>query len=1272
MQIAIETGQSRYTTTLLSTLFGLILNPKHLFLWPSLLLFGFRLTAGELQWENGQGFRRAKVDPVGAGKEGFTLLPPGNTRIDFTNVLSEQRTLSSEILPNGSGVAAGDVDGDSLCDLYFCGLDTGNRLYRNLGGWRFEDITERAGVGCTNLDATGTALVDVDGDGALDLIVNSVGGGTHVFFNDGKAHFTKAKEVLNAGHGAMSLAIADYDGDGWLDLYIANYRASTIADSDVRFNVRLIEGKLAVAGINNRPLTDPEWTNRFIFSLNDDGKGSVKFAKEELGEADALYRNTGKGHFQHVSWTQGGFLNEDGKPLASPPFDWGLSVMFHDLNGDGKPDLYVCNDFKTPDRIWINDGHGRFRAISRLAIRQLSFSSMGVDVADLDGDGFDELFACEMLSRDHRRRLMQKTTLKPEALPPGAIDNRPQYPRNTLFLHGADGTFAEIAQYAGLEASEWSWTPIFLDVDLDGRPDLLVANGFARDSMNVDALEASERASIGQPVSAAATFQRRRLFPRLATPNCAFRNLGNLRFAEISRAWGFDTAVISQGMCLADLDNDGDMDVAVNNFDSAGGIYRNDTSSPRIAIALKGLPHNTRGIGARIRVYDGPVPLQSQEMICGGRYLSSDQAMHVFAAGSLTNRLRIEVDWPSGKRSTITNAAANYLYEIDESNAVSLPGHVATTNAPFFEDASDLLSHRHQDELFDDFARQPALPKRLSPSGPGLCWCDLNGDGWDDLVVAGGKGGSTAAFFNDQKGGFQRSQIAGLNNVLKRDQTSIVVWPKASAAPKVLIGSANYEDLGTTKSASVLAYDFAAGTTSEAASDTEESVGPLALGDLAGDGTLALFVGGRVVPGKYPQPASSRILRDQKGKLLPDEENTKVLEHVGLVSGAVWSDLNGDGFPELILACEWGPLKIFRNDRGRLQPWNPSIVSTLDSRPSTFEQLTGWWNGVTTGDLDGDGRMDIIASNWGQNSKYQSHRAAPLRIYYNDFNNDGTLGLLETYFEPQIKRYVPERRLEAVAEAMPFLRGRFPTHQTFANAGVEEILGEHLPKTRYLEASCLESTVFLNRGDKWEMRTLPAEAQFAPAFGIAVADYDGDGLEDVFLSQNFFATGPETSRCDAGRGLWLKGDGKGGLRAVSGGESGVKVYGEQRGAAVADFDGDGRVDLVVTQNAAETRLFRNTRARPGLRVRLKGPEGNPFGYGAQLRLKHGDQFGPMREVHGGGGYWSQDSPVQVLGGAKAPAQIWFRWPGGKSFTMDIPAGAAEVQISGDGQLTQLR
>ena len=1244
-----------------------------------LVLLSGAVTSPGYDWETGPGYRRARLEPARASKDGFTLLEPGQTGVTFTNVLAENRALASLILPSGSGVAAGDVDGDGWCDLYFCGLKTGNRLYRNLGNFKFEDITERAGVGCTNLDATGAALVDLNGDGSLDLIVNSLGGGTHVFFNDGHGRFTESKQILNPGRGGMSLGIGDYDGDGMLDVYVANYRANSIADRPgIRFNVRMVEGRMVVGSIDNQPLTNSEWTNRFIFQLKDDGQGSVKFSHEELGEPDALYRNLGGGRFEPVPFTGGAFLDEEGKPLTQPPLDWGLSVMFRDLNGDGKPDLYLCNDFTTPDRIWINDGHGHFRALPRQAMRHTPLSAMAVDVADINRDGFDDLFVGDMLSREHRRRLVQRTNLRPEVLPLGGLDNRPQYSRNLLQLNRGDGTYAEIAYYAGVEASEWSWTPIFLDVDLDGYEDLLVANGFVRDNMNLDAMDAAGRVLTGQRGSMSALTESRRLFPTLPTANLAFRNLGGLQFEEVGRQWGFDTKVISQGMCLADLDNDGDLDVIANNFNSVAGIYRNDTAKPRVAATLKGLPPNTHGIGGRIRVYGGPVPFQSQEIISGGRYLSCDQAMRVFAAGALTNGLRIEVDWPGGRRSVVNPAAPNCVYELDEASAGPAPAPVVARPTPWFEDVSGLLTHIHQEEPFDDFARQPTLPKRLSQLGPGVCWCDLRGNGRADLVIGSGKGGVLSVFLNDGRGGWQPARETFLNQPLTRDQTAVVALPRGSNGCVLLAGSANYED-GQPSGAAVVAYDLAANRIREVAPGTEASVGPLALGDLEGDGRLALFVGGRTRAAMYPAPVNSRLFVSQAGAFVPDAANNKVLENVGMVSGATWSDLDGDGFPELILACEWGPIRIFRNDHGRLSPWNPRVTVPAGSipqmragQPVLLEDLQGWWNGVAVGDFDGDGRLDIIASNWGENTKYQGHRAAPLRLYYADFNEEGVLGLIEAYFEPGMGKYVPENRLDLVSRGMPFLRARFPTFQAFADATVDEALGDRQAQARFLEANWLETTLFLNRGDHFEARALPLEAQLAPVFAVVVADLDGDGYEDIFLGQNFFAVEPETSRYDAGRGLLLKGDGHGGWRALPGPESGVMVYGEQRGAAAADFDGDGRVDLVVTQNAAPTKLFRNRGARPGLRVRLRGPPGNPWGFGAQLRQKRGDQYGPVREVHGGGGYWSQDSPVQVVAGVEPPAQLWIRWPGGKSFVVDVPAGAAEVQVGIDGSISRVR
>ena len=605
---------------------------------------------------------------------------------------------------------------------------------------------------------------------------------------------------------------------------------------------------------------------------------------------------------------------------------------------------------------------------------------------------------------------------------------------------------------------------------------------------------------------------------------------------------------------------------------------------------------------------------------------------------------------------------------------------------PLFEDDSSKLEHVHHDVGFDDFALQPTLPKRLSQAGPGVCWCDLTGNGRDDLVVASGKGGKIALFMNNGHDGFEPRRSIEASAV--QDQTTVLQVP-GQGKGLLLVGSANYEEPPKSNS-SVCSLDIASGLITNLISDLPESIGAMALGDLDGDGNLDLFVGGRVTRGRYPEPVSSRVYRFKDGGFQLDEANTRVLEKVGLVSGAVWSDLDGDGFPELILACEWGPIRVFHNDHGRLSSSNTPLlmpsqdqsspealltrsqITSLNPQASTLNQLTGWWNGVTTVDLDGDGRLDIVASNWGSNSKYQSHRAKALRIYYGDFAEDGLMSILEAYFEPSMGKYVPERRLDVVAAAMPFLRGQFGSYQAYADSGIDDILGHRQEQSRFLEANWLESTVFFNRGDRFEPRLMPREAQFAPAFAVVAADFDGDGNEDLFLSQNFFAVEPETSRYDAGRGLLLKGDGHGGMKPVSATESGIAIYGEQRGAAAADFDGDGRVDLVVSQNAAQTRLLRNIGAKPGLRVRLKGPPGNPRGIGVQMRLKHGDTLGPVREIHGGSGYWSQDSPVQVLGNAGTPAQLWLRWPGGKTFTVDIPSGSAEVEVGIDATVRKVR
>jgi enediyne biosynthesis protein E4 len=1218
----------------------------------SLLLAGFRESlsaADQAAWHQEPGFRWADLRVPTGGKTGFRLLPPEESGILFTNKLDERTGEANRVLFNGSGVAVGDYDQDGRPDVFFCSLEGHNALFRNLGGLRFTNVTSDSGIDCTNLCCRGAVFADITGDGFLDLLIATTGNGVRCFINDQHGHFTDGTVAAGTAsrYGSVTLALADIDGDGSLDLYVANNRTDDIRDRG-QVDLQMVGGKLSIP---------PNLQDRLVL-LN----GKLL----EYGEPDILYRNDGHGHLTPVPWTNGAFLDERGRALSQAPLDWSLTVTFRDINGDGWPDIYECNDYWTPDRIWINDGHGRFQAANNLAFRHTSASSMGVDMADLNHSGHVDIMVVDMLSRDLRLRKRQMFAQSPLATPSGIIDNRPQFMRNTLFVNRGDGTFTEIADYAGVPASEWCWSPTFLDVDLDGFMDLLIPAGHTKDVQDLDA-EAEIRARnqargqlnrIADPKARLEAFiqnkiQNSHLYPSLEMPIVAFRNRGQYQFEETTALWGTDQPGVHHSLALGDLDGDGDLDFVVNNLGMPAGVYQNNSSAPRVAVRFQGAPPNRQGIGAQVTLLDGATPTQTQEIIAGGRYMSGSEALAVFAAGQAKDGMTLKVRWRSGKQSVAPGVKPNRIYEIDETAAVEIARSPDPAPKPLFEDVSHLLGHSHQDEDFNDYERQPLLPRKLSQLGPGVAWADIDGDGRDDLVIGSGRGGQLAIFRNDGKGGFIPLHSKALDAPTPQDQTGLIVAPIGAAPPLLLVGSSDYED-PTAGEGGVWVYVLGGESPPKKLPIKSASVGPLALGDMDGKENLDLFVAGRVIPGRYPEAAASVILRNHDGTWEPDAESNRALSNVGLVSGAVWSDLDGDGLPELVLACEWGPIRVFKKSGGKL------AEATENFGLSGFR---GWWNGVTTADVDGTGRMAIVASNWGLNTPYHSSPEHPVSVVFGEFAGRGFLDLVEAEYDPALQAVAPRRMREALAVALPNLLARFPTRKAYSEAPLHQVLASLPGPPTELQVNTLASTVFIRHGQQFEAHPLPMEAQFSPAFGVTVADFDGDGREDVFLSQNFFANQPEVPRFDAGRGLLLRGDGLGGFLPVPGQTSGIQVYGEGRGTAVADFDQDGRPDLVVAQNGGETRLFRNASGKPGLTVRLRGPKGNPAGIGAQVRLRFADHDGPVRETHAGSGYWSQDALAPVLAMPSPATAVWVRWPGGRVTQQEIHGTPREVKIS---------
>lgn len=1197
-------------------------------------------------WETSDGYRFAELPRIKDGDPGFKQLSAGITGIDFENHLSDSSIVKNRNLLNGSGVAIADITGNGFPDIYFTRLDGSNVLYENLGGWQFRDITDKAGLALPNQYSTGAVFADLNGNGLKDLVVTSNDASNKVFVNNGDATFTEKKGALatSRNYGSTSIGIADLNGNGALDIYISNYKERSVRDIypyENRFRniVKEVDGEFEVR---------EQFADHYRLDFRD-----TFLIWFETGEPDLLFLNNGDGSFEKADITSGILKDERGEPITEPLLDWGLHVKITDINNNGLPDIYVANDFETPDRIWLNQGDGTFRALPRLAKRKSSLSSMAVDFSDINRNGYLDYFVVEMLSRSHVMRHRQMGTMAPSPQPIGAVENRPQYLGNTLFLNRGDQTYAEISEFAGVRRSEWSWSTLFLDMTLDGYEDILVTTGHYLDVQDSDANNRMQQLiSMGRLDQAESML----IYPQLENQNVIFQNNHDLTFTDKSDEWGFQGKDISHGMALADLDGDGIPDLVVNKLGSPAGVYKNTVSGSRIAVRLKGESPNTEAIGSKIYVDADHIPKQQKQVISGGAYLSGSDTQYVFATLDDEKPVTIRVVWPDGQESTIKDAMPNHIYEIDQTEIETTrkkEEEISEEHSPYFSDISGELGAEHKQTKFNDMERQPLLPWRLSQPGPALSWLDVNGNQSPELIITQGEGHAVTIKQNTGDGQFRDYHASELEVTSESTQNEITPLPSISGEPGFLISQSNYRD-GSQERPSARLFRLRDGElrlTHEFPGGAAEA-GPAAFADYTGNGYPDLFLGSRTYPGFYPFPPSSRLFVQDENGWSKDEENSEVLENTGIITDAVFSDIDGDGTPELILSEFWGSPRVFKTDNGEFR----EVTAKYG-----LEEYKGWWNTVTTADVNGNGRLDIIAGNWGTNHLYKATPDQPNYLYYGDFTGDNTPELLEAYYDDEVGGIVPRRGLSVLAEHVPHIKNRVRTYETYSVSTLEEIIGPEIQQARRFEAGYLKHTVFINTGSGFEARPLPEKAQFAPVFDIAAADLTGNGYEDLYLAQNFFAYHLETPRSDAGRSLLLENDGSGNFRATPGKQSGLKVYGEQRSIALGDINQNGRVDVAIGQNANQVKLFRNDYAERGLKVTLQPQLNEHTIAGTRIRpIYRDDTSGPVREVRSHYGSFS----AELIFGRKNEIQAFeVTWPDNTTMRQPVEGQPDEIIIN---------
>ena len=1063
----------------------------------------------------------------------FKLLDPSETGVTFANTIKTDDSLNVQTdvyVYNGAGVAVGDLDGDGLPDIFFAGNKVSSRLYHNKGHMKFEDVTDKAGVS-THTWATGVSLVDIDGDGALDIYVSVSGPewstpaqrANLLFVNDGKGHFTEQAAQYGIADSGFTThaAFLDYDRDGCLDLFVLNNSPSDFTRGDVA---------TLPSGV---PGNTPNSINH-------------------------LYRNDCHGHFTDVS-DQAGILRKPG---------YGLGVVVSDLNGDGWPDIYVSNDVITNDVVYVNNGNGTFTDKRRDWFRHASFAGMGIDVADFNNDGWPDVMQVDMMPNTlaRRKRTMgyQTSASMAGARSRGYADD---YSANSLQLSNGvtpkgDLVFSEIGRIAGVEHTDWSWSALFADFDNDGRKDLFIGNGYPKGVNDLDYMTTASRALVpgASAGSRRAGMEILDHLPAYAEPNYVFRNEGGIRFSDKSQAWGLDRPSFSYGAAYADLDGDGRLDLVVNNIDAPAFIYANveptdDDAHHWLRVDLRGDAPNDRGLGTSLVLSAGGQRQYLYYTPYRGFMSSMDDGAH-FGLGKARRVDSLQIVWPDGRYQLLTNLEADRRVVVKQADArEKRQGDLRPPPAadPMFSplDSASGLTYVHKASQLGDYGIQTLLPYMPSRQGPALAVADVDGDGSGDVFVGGGgSGGTPGRLFLQGKGGrFTPAPTQPWeSDKSAEDWGALFFDANGDGRPDLFVASGGYQLTTSSPLLQDRLYINQGGgrfvRDSLALPKTPTVTAAVRGGDFNGDGKLDLFVGGRLDPRQWPLPTRSFILRNDGGRFTDVTESVcpELVKPGGVITDAAWVDFDGDGKLDLVTVGEWDTIRFYRNDGTRLRD-----VTASTKLPS----MRGWWSSLAVGDFDGDGRPDLVAGNLGLNHGYVTSKDTVFGVYAGDFQNN--LGTDVVLTQRIGKTEWPLSGMVPLGQAIYTLGLKYPTYGAFSQATMPQLFSpSQLQKATHYEADTFASVVLHNDGGGTFTATpLPDLAQISPIRGIVVHDVDGDGHLDLVVAGNLYDTEPNMPRADAGNGLWLRGDGHGHFTPVTSRQSGLLATKNVSGIALA-------------------------------------------------------------------------------------------------------------------------